>query len=415
MQLAAFAFDYDGTLATDGCVAAATVEALRRLKSAGPRLLLVTGRELPDLQRVFAGYRLFDAIVAENGGLLYQPALRRERVLGAAPPPLLLQALQRRHVEPLSVGRSIIATWKPHEAEVLAAIRECGLEWQIIFNKGAVMCLPAGVNKASGLAAALDTLQLSALNVLAVGDAENDHAMLQACGYRAAVANAIDTLKREADIVTRADHGAGIVELIERFLSDPPQALRAAVRRHDIVIGRDRQGHEVVLAPDTSAVLIDDATGDDRRPSKRIIERCMAHGFQLCVVAPRRLFAGAAGVTVLGDDRNPPGLSPAENLLREPHNQLALDPAAVPLAERSQWLAGVTAMVQSLRRQWGRPHWLFIDATDRDLAEQLPAAPLPPGSVLFCACIDALPPHVLAGAQQRIALGTDAPMATASR
>ncbi len=133
-----------------------------------------------------------------------------------------MQALQRRQVQPLSVGRSILATWKPHEADVLAAIRECGLEWQIILNKDAVMCLPPGVNKASGLAAALEALQLSARNVLAVGDAENDIAMLQACGYRAAVANAIDSLKREADIVTRADDGAGIVELIDRFLADRP-------------------------------------------------------------------------------------------------------------------------------------------------------------------------------------------------
>ena len=34
--------------------------------------------------------------------------------------------------------------------------------------------------------------------------------MLQACGYRAAVANAIDTLKREADVVTRGRQGDGI-------------------------------------------------------------------------------------------------------------------------------------------------------------------------------------------------------------
>lgn len=46
MQLAAFAFDYDGTLAKDGCVAPSTVHALGRLKAAGPRLLLVSGREL---------------------------------------------------------------------------------------------------------------------------------------------------------------------------------------------------------------------------------------------------------------------------------------------------------------------------------------------------------------------------------
>jgi len=127
-------------------------------------------------------------------------------------------ALRRREVTPLSVGRSIVATWQPNETKVLDAIQELGLEWQIIFNKGAVMCLPPGVNKATGLAAALETLELSALNVIAVGDAENDHAFLTACGCSVAVANAIESIKVEADFVTAGARGKGIVELIERFL-----------------------------------------------------------------------------------------------------------------------------------------------------------------------------------------------------
>src|SRR3974377_2484462 len=50
------------------------------------------------------------------------------------------------------------------------------------------MVLPASVNKATGLAAVLPELELSAHNVLAVGDAENDHAFLRASGCGAAVA-----------------------------------------------------------------------------------------------------------------------------------------------------------------------------------------------------------------------------------
>ena len=87
-------------------------------------------------------YDLFDAIVAENGGLPLRPALHEERVLGLAPPAGFIAALRRRRIAPLSVGRSIVATWQPNETLVLEAIRECGLEWQIVFNKGAVMCLP---------------------------------------------------------------------------------------------------------------------------------------------------------------------------------------------------------------------------------------------------------------------------------
>ena len=91
---------------------------------------------------------------------------------------------------------------------MLEAIRDLGLELQVIFNKGAVMVLPAGVNKASGLKAALAELGLSPHNVVGVGDAENDHALLRPCECGVAVANAIPTLKQEADR-TSAHEAAG--------------------------------------------------------------------------------------------------------------------------------------------------------------------------------------------------------------
>src|SRR5215813_9102810 len=81
MRYLAFAADYDGTLATDGRVDEATVRALEELKASGRKLLLVTGRHLPDLQRVFARLELFDCVVAENGALLYDPASREENML----------------------------------------------------------------------------------------------------------------------------------------------------------------------------------------------------------------------------------------------------------------------------------------------------------------------------------------------
>jgi len=53
MYFMALASDYDGTLAEDGRVAPATLEALDLLRQSGRKLILVTGRELPDLQEVF--------------------------------------------------------------------------------------------------------------------------------------------------------------------------------------------------------------------------------------------------------------------------------------------------------------------------------------------------------------------------
>src|SRR5438876_11859324 len=86
MYFIALASDYDGTLAHDGRVARATLEALDRLTQSGRKLVLVTGRELPDLQKVFPELDRCALIVAENGALLYEPASRTQTLLGPEPP-----------------------------------------------------------------------------------------------------------------------------------------------------------------------------------------------------------------------------------------------------------------------------------------------------------------------------------------
>ena len=128
MYFLALAADYDGTLAHDGVVETATLQALERFKATGRRILLVTGRELPDLRRAFPALGVCDRIVAENGAVICDPATGNERALAAPPPPAFVEALRVRNVAPLSVGRSIVATWEPHEATVLSVIRDLGLE-----------------------------------------------------------------------------------------------------------------------------------------------------------------------------------------------------------------------------------------------------------------------------------------------
>ena len=228
MRYLALCCDYDGTLATDGKLTADTIAALERLIASGRHLVMVTGRELDDLQKVCSRLDLFEYVVAENGALLYQPATRIETPLGPAPSARFVETLRARGVGPISVGRVIVATWQPHETRVLETIRDLGLELQVIFNKGAVMVLPAGINKATGLAQALDRLGLSPREAVGVGDAENDHAFLSTCAYAVAVANALPSLKEEADFVTRADHGAGVEELIEELLRDDLASRRKA-------------------------------------------------------------------------------------------------------------------------------------------------------------------------------------------
>ncbi len=219
MHYLALATDYDGTIATDGAVDEPTLTALERLRGSARRLILVTGRELTDLQQVMPRLDLFDLVVAENGALLYDPTNHEEQALGDAPPAAFVERLRELEVAPLWVGRVIVATRQPHAGKVLKAIDELGLNLQITFNKSSVMVLPAGVTKASGLRGALAQLGLSPLNCIGVGDAENDLAFLDVCGLPVAVANALSSVKERAAFVTTGARGAGVAELIDQLLT----------------------------------------------------------------------------------------------------------------------------------------------------------------------------------------------------
>jgi HAD superfamily hydrolase (TIGR01484 family) len=107
----ALALDYDGTIARNGRVDPAAIEALKEVKSSGRKLVLVTGRELSELSSLFTELELFDLVVAENGGFLFNPANKEETPLAEAPSAALVERLRELGVSPLSIGRTILSTW----------------------------------------------------------------------------------------------------------------------------------------------------------------------------------------------------------------------------------------------------------------------------------------------------------------
>jgi HAD superfamily hydrolase (TIGR01484 family) len=225
MNLSILATDYDGTLAEDGRVSNSTLGALESLRRSRRGAILVTGRELPQLLGIFDRTDLFDWIVAENGALLYHPATHTKRLLTEPVPVSFVAELHRRGVAPVSAGDAIVATWRPQENTVREVIRELGLNRQIIFNKEAVMILPSGVDKASGMEAALQEMNLSWTDVVGIGDAENDLAFLRKCQCSAAVSNALESVKAKADFTTVAPRGDGVAELIQKMLRGDLPAL----------------------------------------------------------------------------------------------------------------------------------------------------------------------------------------------
>src|SRR5437879_8807028 len=139
MRYHALACDYDGTIAWDGEVSEDTILALQEVRKSGRKLILVTGRELDDLIKVFPRIDLFDRVVAENGALLYRPATGEERPLAQRPPDEFWQQLIKRGADRGSVGRVIVATWRPYETSAVELIAALGLEIAVSCNEGAVV------------------------------------------------------------------------------------------------------------------------------------------------------------------------------------------------------------------------------------------------------------------------------------
>jgi hypothetical protein len=205
-------------LAHEGRVAPKTLKVLGRARKAGKKLILITGRTLDDLRTVFSEISLFDLIVAENGAILLDPTTGAEESLCPAVPASFLTQLSERSV-PFSVGKCVIATCRPHEIVIEQVTARLNLQLAVSLNRESVMVLPRGIDKASGLKAAVQRLKIPLSEVVGIGDAENDIPFLNLCGFSAAVANAIDALKQQVDQVTEGSDGAGASEIVEQVIA----------------------------------------------------------------------------------------------------------------------------------------------------------------------------------------------------
>ncbi len=372
MRFLVLCTDYDGTLATEGHVLPETAAALERLIASGRRPVLVTGRELDELKSVCPYLNLFEYVVAENGALLYEPSTGKETTLAKRPPDSFVAALRERGVGPLSVGRVIVATWEPHESEVLETIKDHGLELQVIFNKGAVMILPAGVNKASGLSAALERMGLSSHNAVGIGDAENDHALLELCECGVAVANALPTLKEAADFVTAGERGAGVAELIGALLDDDLASREAKLTRHHILLGIDASDREIRVPPYGENILLAGPDGTSAIAAA-LLEELVQTRYSVLVVDPAGAYESTAGTVSLGARDRPPSVEEVLRLFRNPESGV-INLSGLSAQSRSTFFAELLPPLAELRARTGRPHWLVIDGESSPAQAPIPVA-----------------------------------------
>ena len=362
MRYLAVATDFDGTVATDGQMSTSVCDAIARLRQSGRRTILVTGRHLDDLLKVCPRIDLFDYVIAENGALAYEPHTRTETLLCKPPPRSFLKRLSELGVTPLEVGKIIISTWLPNHFVILQAIQEVGLELLIVFNKSAVMILPSGVNKATGLDFALRKMGLSFHETVGIGDAENDQSFLERCECSVAVANGTPAVKHLASFVTQGSAGDGVVEMIDELIASDLARIGSDLQQHFIELGIRLDGSQVTISPyGTNILIVGPSASGKSTVTAGIVERLIDQQYQVCLFDPEGDHAALQQVITLGDRRHPVGLHEAIAILEDPKVNLNLNLLGVPLADRPEYFGQLFGNLQTLRIRTSRPHWIVLD------------------------------------------------------
>ncbi len=367
------AFDFDGTLAVDGVVPAAVARALERCRAMGHALFLVTGRrfETVALGRLA---ELFMGIVWENGAVLTHTGSGETFLPFGQLDANLVKALEERGI-PFERGLAIAATWIPHDQTLWQVAGAYGGSASIEYNKGAVMVLPPGATKGSGLERLLTLCGFSPRNLAAFGDAENDLSMLTLAEVAVAVADAVPAVRELADVVAEAPGPQGVLEVLERyplagqFLDIPLK------RERPILLGQTETGSSVTLPASRLAgrnlgVFGDSGTGKSWMVGL-IAEGLHHEEYQVLLIDPEGDFRGLQVlprfVSVSGDRSSLPPPSAVVSLLDAGGVSLTLDLSQYPVHLRSGYVMELLRALRPVRERRYRPHWIVLDEAQQFL------------------------------------------------
>lgn len=366
MKLTVLALDYDGTIAVDGVMSPEVRAALDRARAGGLIVVVVTGRILGDLRRVAGDLSFADAVVAENGAVVASPRTGRSTALHIPPSTEFVRELSRRGVR-FETGETVIEAEASAASEALAAIRQLEQPLSLLFNRGRMMILPQAVSKATGLATALDALRLSSHNVLAIGDAENDHELLRSAEIGVAVQWGSAALKAMADEILPGNGPPAVATFIDELAARSAQGrgLRIVHPRRRVALGTAADGGSVSLAVTGRNVLI---CGDPRSGKSWVAgllcEELILHGYSVCVIDPEGDYASLEAlprVSVVGGEDPPPKPHELLRLLRRPDGSVVLDLSKLTHTEKLDYLQGALPQIAKLRSATGVPHRVLLD------------------------------------------------------
>ena len=374
MHRRVLAFDFDGTLAENGVVLPEVYTALEQLYASGYALFLATGR-LTESVSLGAFGDLFTGIVWENGAVLFDTANRETHLPFGRLDRRLVEALSTAGV-PLDRGQAIVSTCSQHNETVWRVINEWGGDAAVIHNKGAVMILPAGAAKGSGLERLLTICGFSPRNLVSFGDAENDLSMLSLGEFGVAVADAVPSLKAVADLVTTQPGPAGVHEVLTNYWRNGRQLEIPLRREIQIPLGEDDLNAPVslsgaLLAGNNLGIFGDSSSGKSWVAG--LLAEGMHHaGYQILLIDPEGDFRGmqmmSEFVAFTGNQRTLPSPAVITTVLETVGVSVVLELCEYPVSQRGQYVADLLRSLRSLRERKFRPHWIMLEEAQHFLS-----------------------------------------------
>jgi hypothetical protein len=190
------------------------------------------------------------------------------------------------------------------------------------------MVLPQAIAKSSGLRQALLALRISIHNTVGIGDAENDHDLLDACEVGVAVEWGSTALRAVADEVIRGTGPIAVADYIRRVLQQPRLSTGQMGRRR-LILGHQHNGDEVSLAIRGRTILIAGEPGSGKSWLGGLLcELSILQGYCLCIIDPEgdyRSLEALPSVITLGGDDPPPQARELLRALRHPDVSVIVD------------------------------------------------------------------------------------------
>lgn len=220
------AVDIDGTLTfRNRRLDIAGVSAVQKAEDSGLPVVLATGNVLAFAEAAAIMLGTSGPLIAEDGGIVFDPASGWECVLGDRVDTERGLAVLEREFGPLQQARSsrvrrtgltLKRTIEAGAAEEL--FRREGLNLVAVGLGASINLRSPNVNKGNALRKVASFLRVPLAEVAAIGNDPNDVEMLEVAGLSFAVANSHEAVKRVSTYVTAEPHGKGVAEAIEKIL-----------------------------------------------------------------------------------------------------------------------------------------------------------------------------------------------------